>query len=157
MSSETKREDINIKAGEREASSLFFYEGEDSQESIAVTETFTVSEEMSGHRLDFVISRQLGLSRGFSQKLIKEGRTSLLPERRIKPSIKVETGDIIKVSVPPEETLDLEPEDVPFEEIYSDTDIIVINKPAGLVVHPAPGHWTGTLVHGLLYRYPDIG
>ena len=157
MSSETKREDINIKAGEREASSLFFYEGEDSQESIAVTETFTVSEEMSGHRLDFVISRQLGLSRGFSQKLIKEGRTSLLPERRIKPSIKVDTADEISVSVPPEETLDLEPEDVPFEEVYSDTDIIVINKPAGLVVHPAPGHWTGTLVHGLLYRYPDIG
>jgi len=157
MSSETKREDINIKAGEREASSLFFYEEESPQESIAVIETFTVSEEMSGHRLDFVISRQLGLSRGFSQKLIKEGRTSLLPERRIKPSIKVETNDVIKVSLPPEETLDLEPEDVPFEEVYSDTDIIVINKPAGMVVHPAPGHWTGTLVHGLLYRYPDIG
>ena len=57
---------------------------------------------------------------------------------------------MITVSVPPEETLDLEPEDIPFEELYSDTDIIVINKPAGLVVHPAPGHWTGTLVHGLL-------
>lgn len=157
MSSETKREEINIKAGEREASSLFFYDGEDPQESNAVTETFSVSEEMSGHRLDFVISRQLGLSRGFSQKLIKEGRASLLPERRIKPSIKVEAGDAISVSVPPEETLDLEPEDVPFEEVYSDSDIIVINKPAGLVVHPAPGHWTGTLVHGLLWRYPDIG
>lgn len=157
MSSETKKEDINIKAGEREASSLFFYEEESPQENSPVTETFAVSDEMSGHRLDYAVSRQLGLSRGFSQKLIKEGRTSLLPERRIKPSIKVEAGDVISVSVPPEETLDLEPEDVPFEEVYSDSDIIVINKPAGLVVHPAPGHWTGTLVHGLLWRYPDIG
>lgn len=157
MSSENKREEINIKAGEREASSLFFYEEESPQENVSVTERFPVTEEMSGHRLDFVISRQLGLSRGFSQKLIKDGRASLQPERRIKPSIKIVTGDIINVSLPPEETLDLEPEDVPFEEVYSDSDIIVINKPAGLVVHPAPGHWTGTLVHGLLYRYPDIG
>lgn len=157
MSSENKREDINIKAGEREASSLFFYEEESPQENVSVTERFPVTEEMSGHRLDYVISRQLGLSRGFSQKLIKEGRASLQPERRIKPSIKIVTGDIINISLPPEETLDLEPEDVPFEEVYSDSDIIVINKPAGLVVHPAPGHWTGTLVHGLLYRYPDIG
>lgn len=157
MSSETKKNDINIKAGEREASSLFFYEEDSLQENSPVTETFAVSDEMSGHRLDYAVSRQLGLSRGFSQKLIKEGRTSLLPERRIKPSIKVEAGDVISISVPPEETLDLEPEDVPFEEVYSDSDIIVINKPAGLVVHPAPGHWTGTLVHGLLWRYPDIG
>ena len=157
MSSETKKNDINIKAGEREASSLFFYEEESPQENVSVTERFPVTEEMSGHRLDYVISRQLGLSRGFSQKLIKEGRASLQPERRIKPSIKIVTGDIINISLPPEETLDLEPEDVPFEEVYSDSDIIVINKPAGLVVHPAPGHWTGTLVHGLLYRYPDIG
>ena len=94
------------KSGERETSSLFFYEEESPLENVSVKETFSVTEEMSGHRLDFVISRQLGLSRGFSQKLIKEGRTSLLPERRIKPSIKVGTGDVITVSVPPEETLD---------------------------------------------------
>jgi 23S rRNA pseudouridine1911/1915/1917 synthase len=157
MLSENNGKEMTNKSGERETSSLFFYEEESPLENVSVKETFSVTEEMSGHRLDFVISRQLGLSRGFSQKLIKEGRTSLLPERRIKPSIKVGTGDVITVSVPPEETLDLEPEDIPFEELYSDTDIIVINKPAGLVVHPAPGHWTGTLVHGLLYRYPDIG
>jgi len=157
MSSENKREDITKSAGEREASSLVFYGDENPTEDMSAIESFEVSEEMSGHRLDYVISREIGLSRGFSQKLIKNGRTSLMPERRIKPSIKVDRGDIIKVSLPPIETLDLEPEDIPFEEVYSDQDIIVINKPAGLVVHPAPGHWTGTLVHGLLFRYPDIG
>ena len=157
MSSENKREDITKSAGEREASSLFFYGDENPTEDMSAIESFEVTEEMNGHRLDFVISREMGLSRGFSQKLIKNGRTFLVPERRIKPSIKVDSGDIIKVSLPPIETLDLEPEDIPFEVVYSDQDIIVINKPAGLVVHPAPGHWTGTLVHGLLFRFPDIG
>ncbi|MEG1799101.1 MAG: RluA family pseudouridine synthase, partial [Synergistaceae bacterium] len=63
----------------------------------------------------------------------------------------------MNVNVPPLETLDLEPEDIKFEVVYEDCDIVVINKPAGLVVHPAPGHWTGTLVHGLLFKYPDLG
>ncbi len=133
---------INAETGERETSP---------------PQTFVVPCDMDGHRLDFALSRAMGISRGFSQKLIKEGRLTLIPERRIKPSIKVAEGDVMTVLVPPIETLDLEPEDVPFEVVYSDQDIIVINKPAGLVVHPAPGHWRGTLVHGLLYRFPDLG
>lgn len=157
MSSETKGDQIQKSMGERETSSLFFYGEESAPEKVSETQHFVVSDEMDGHRLDFVLSRSLGISRGFSQKLIKEGRTELSPERRIKPSIKVAQGDLISVTVPPIETLDLEPEDVPFETVYSDNDIIVVNKPAGLVVHPAPGHWTGTLVHGLLFRFPDMG
>ncbi|NLD06276.1 MAG: RluA family pseudouridine synthase [Synergistaceae bacterium] len=157
MLSETKRDKIQKSVGERETSSLFFYAEDRLGKNDSETQRFTVSDEMDGHRLDFVVSRYLGISRGFSQKLIKEGKTELIPERRIKPSIKVTTGDIISVTVPPVETLDLEPEDVPFETVYSDNDIIVVNKPAGLVVHPAPGHWTGTLVHGLLYRFPEMG
>jgi len=61
------------------------------------------------------------------------------------------------VSVPPPETLDIEPEDVPFEVAHEDDYLLVVDKPAGLVVHPAPGHWKGTLVHGLLFRYPNLG
>ena len=118
---------------------------------------FAVTAEYCGHRFDYVLSGLLGVSRTFSQKLIKEGQTRLIPERRIKPSIKLSDGDIISVTVPPPETLDLEPQDIDFETVYEDKDVIVINKPAGLVVHPAPGHWSGTLVHGLLFRYPDIG
>ena len=148
---------MNETVGERGTSSLFFYEEEGPVDAPGTEESIVVSQEMSGHRLDYALSRALGLSRGYSQKLIKEGRVSLLPERRIKPSVKVAEGDAIKVFLPPEEKLDLEPEDIAFEEVYQDRDIIVINKPARLVVHPAPGNRTGTLVHGLLYRYPDIG
>lgn len=120
-------------------------------------QTFSVSAELEEHRIDFAVSRLLGVSRAFALKLIKNGAVELIPARRIKPSIKTGRGDILKIKVPPAETLELEPEDIPFEVVYSDGDIAVINKPAGLVVHPAPGHWTGTLVHGLLYRFPDLG
>lgn len=118
---------------------------------------FVADSSLDGHRLDFAVSREFGISRAFSAKLIKEGQVFLIPERRVKPSVKIASGDKISVTMPPVETLDLEPEDVPFEVVYSDEDVIVINKPAGLVVHPSPGHWTGTLVHGLLYRFPDMG
>jgi 23S rRNA pseudouridine1911/1915/1917 synthase len=74
----------------------------------------------------------------------------------VKPSIKVLAGESFTIDVPPPEKLDLTPEDVPFEVAYCDPDIIVVNKPAGLVVHPAPGHWSGTLVHGLLFRFPEL-
>lgn len=121
------------------------------------TQTFTVDPSLEGHRLDFVVSRLLGISRGFAQKLIKTGAAELTPQRRVKPSIKVQTGDVLAIKVPPAESLELEPEDINFEVVYSDPDIAVINKPAGLVVHPSPGHWTGTLVHGLLNKFPDLG
>lgn len=123
----------------------------------ANAQIFRIGEELDGHRLDYALSRLLGVSRAFSQKIIKDGRTSIEPQRRIKPAIKVCAEDRLSVVVPPPETLELEPEDVPFEVVYADCDIIIVNKPAGLVVHPAPGHWNGTLVHGLLYRFPDIG
>ncbi len=116
-----------------------------------------IGAELDAHRLDFAVSRLLGVSRGYAQKLIKEGHASLVPERRVKPSVKVAVGDLIEVEIPPAETLDLEPQDVAFETVYDDADVIVVDKPAGLVVHPAPGHWSGTLVHGLLFRYPDLG
>jgi 23S rRNA pseudouridine1911/1915/1917 synthase len=69
----------------------------------------------------------------------------------------VDLAERYEIEAPPAEKLDLEPEDVPFDVVYSDDDIIVIDKPAGLVVHPAPGHFRGTLVHGLLYRFPGFG
>lgn len=123
----------------------------------AEPQAFAIDGELDGHRLDYALSRLMGVSRNFSQKLIKEGNVSLTPERRVKPSIKVASGDVMRVVVPPVETLDLEPEDVPFDVVFSDNDVIVVNKPAGLVVHPAPGHWSHTLVHGLLFRFPDMG
>lgn len=118
---------------------------------------FEIGADLAEHRLDFALSRLMGVSRGYAQKLIKEGHTDIQPARRIKPSLKTAEGDMLSVTLPPAEELDLEPQDIPFETVYEDSDLIVVNKPAGLVVHPAPGHWSGTLVHGLLYRYPDLG
>ena len=135
-----------------------FEEGEGiTAPSSSLIQKFTITEELDGHRLDFALTRLIGLSRGYAQKIIKDGKTSFATKRRIKPSIKVSAGEELTVEIPPAENLELEPQDVPFETVYDDEDIIVINKPAGLVVHPAPGHWSGTLVHGLLFRYPDIG
>lgn len=144
----------NNETGEGGTSSLFFY-GDKAE--AADVQTFTIDGELDGHRLDFAVSRLLGISRSFSQTIIKSGGVKLSTERRIKSSMKVADGNLLSVIVPPVETLDLEPEDVPFEVVYSDEDIVVVNKPAELVVHPAPGHWRGTLVHGLLYRFADIG
>jgi 23S rRNA pseudouridine1911/1915/1917 synthase len=123
----------------------------------AVLHEMEISSELAGHRLDYAISRELGVSRVYAQKLIKNGSVTPRICRRIKPSIKVELGEIYGIETPPPEKLDLEPEDIPFGVIYSDSDIIVVDKPAGLVVHPAPGHYRGTLVHGLLYRFPEFG
>lgn len=125
--------------------------------SVSGEYTMPVTQELHGHRLDFAVSRELGISRAYAQKLIKGVHVASENDRRIKPSIKVELGERYCIDVPPVEKLDLEPENVPFDVVYSDTDVIVVSKPAGLVVHPAPGHWRGTLVHGLLYRFPELG
>lgn len=130
-----------------------FEEGVDQERTIS----FTVEEGGKDHRLDFWVSRELGISRAYAQKLIRAGRVVLSTGVRVKPSLKLEKGTSVTVFLPPVETLDLEPEPVPFDVLYEDTDIIVLTKPAGVVVHPAPGHWRGTLVHGLLYRFPELG
>jgi 23S rRNA pseudouridine1911/1915/1917 synthase len=116
-----------------------------------------ISPELSGHRLDYEVSREFGVSRAYAQRLIKSALVRSAGGRRVKPSLKTEEGERYEVELPPPEKLDLEPEDVPFGVVYADDDIIVIDKPAGVVVHPAPGHFRGTLVHGLLYRYPEFG
>lgn len=119
--------------------------------------TVSFSTETEGHRLDYLFSREYGLSRNYASELIKQGRAESSVGRRLKPSAKLERGENVTLSVPPPERLDLTPEDIDFGVAYDDDDLIVVDKPAGLVVHPAPGHRTGTLVHGLLARYPDIG
>jgi len=118
------------------------------------------------HRLDILVSRHLGVTRSFAQKLIREGRVALertspertaVPSGKVKSSYKAPVGTNVSVSVPPPETLEVEPEDVPFKVVHEDDYLLVVEKPAGLVVHPSPGHWKGTLVHGLLFRYPNMG
>jgi 23S rRNA pseudouridine1911/1915/1917 synthase len=116
-----------------------------------------ISPGLAGHRLDYAVSNELSVSRSYAQELIKNGMVTPENGRRIKPSAKVEHGERFTIEIPPPQKTGLEPEDVDFGVAYSDGDIIVVNKPAGLVVHPAPGHYHGTLVHGLLYRFPEFG
>jgi 23S rRNA pseudouridine1911/1915/1917 synthase len=118
--------------------------------------SFVVSSEEAGKRLDVFIKEKLSdLSRSRIQKLIEEGYV-LVNEKASKPSYKVKENDEIKIEIPPEKELELEPKEVPFDIIYEDEDIAVINKPSGVVVHPAPGHYDDTLVHGLLLRLKNL-
>ena len=115
-----------------------------------------VSEGYRGHRLDYFLAQELGVSRAFATRLVRQGQVQVSWSPRVKPALKVESEGRIQVVLPPEEELDLVPEEVPFEVVYEDRDLVVVDKPAGLVVHPAPGHWRGTLVHGLLFRFPEM-
>jgi len=111
----------------------------------------------SGERLDrFLSARIKFLSRTRIQSLIESGNVSA-GSPLIEPDVRVRRAMTIVVKVPGSVPVDLEPEDIPLDIIHEDSDILVLNKPAGLVVHPAPGHASGTLVHALLHHCPDIG
>ncbi len=108
-----------------------------------------VTSDFVGERLDVALSKILPKSRSNIQRTLKE--------MGIKPSMKVK--GIMKFELTFMEDEDkavIEPQPIPFEVLYEDNDVIVIDKPAPLVVHPAAGHWNDTLVHGLLYRYPEL-
>ncbi len=106
----------------------------------------------STKRLDhFLANREPYFSRTALQRLILDGHITV-DGQPIKPSHKIKPGDRILLTVPRPEPIDIGPEDIPIEVLYEDDSLLVVNKPAGLVVHPAPGHWTGTLVNALLHH-----
>ena len=103
-------------------------------------------------RLDhFLANRDPYFSRTALQRLILDGHITV-GGQSIKPSHKIKPGDRIILNVPRPEPIEIEPEAIPIEVLYEDDSLLVVNKPAGLVVHPAPGHWTGTLVNALLHH-----
>ena len=110
----------------------------------------------AGMRLDrFLADTYPDLSRSLIQRLIEAGEV-LVDGQTSKPGARVATGQLIKVNVPAPEPTRLEPEAIPLDIVYEDDELLVLNKPPGLVVHPAAGHTRGTLVHALLARYPNI-
>lgn len=116
----------------------------------------TVSEEFNGVRADKVVSSVINdLSRSFVQGLFEESKV-LINSKPAKGKIKVATGDIIELEVPKLQELRVQGEDIPLNIIYEDKDIIVVNKPKDMVVHPAPGNYTGTLVNALLNHCKDL-
>ncbi len=117
---------------------------------------YKVDSEHSGQRLDQFISSVSELSRSRAKHLIEDGEISVDGEVVKKPSYKVREGQVIAFEIPEPEPLELKPEEIPIDVVYEDSDVIVVNKPAGLVVHPAPGHPSGTLVNALLYRCKDL-
>jgi 23S rRNA pseudouridine1911/1915/1917 synthase len=127
--------------------------GDVGQSSVSV---FEVPPQDHGLRLDVVVSRHVPvLSRSRVARLAREGRLQVDGQPR-KAGWRVKAGQVVRVEVPPPEPTGLRPEEIPLDVVYEDADVLVVNKPAGLTVHPAPGHRSGTLVNALLARVPDL-
>lgn len=118
--------------------------------------TLNVPDDISGIRLDKWLSEQeeLGLTRSVIQSRIKDGKV-LVGGKAASKSDKAVGGSLVTIEMPDAVPLELEPENIPLEIVYEDEDLLVVNKPKGMVVHPAPGNYTGTLVHALLYHCGD--
>jgi 23S rRNA pseudouridine1911/1915/1917 synthase len=121
-----------------------------------MTELRLVVPEGSDGRVDRVASDLSGLSRSRIQHLITEGHLTV-DGAPLKARSIVRAGTVLLLRVPPAEPTDIEPEAIPLEVVYEDPDVLVVNKPAGLVVHPSPGHWSGTMVNALLARDTTYG
>jgi 23S rRNA pseudouridine1911/1915/1917 synthase len=118
---------------------------------------FIVEEDMKGTRLDVVLSLVIEeASRSHLQKLIDIGRVEVNGQPVTLKKYKVKTGDAVKVTVPEPVHLNVAPEDIPLDVIYEDADVLVVNKPKGMVVHPAAGNYTGTVVNAILYHCKSL-
>lgn len=118
---------------------------------------FLAGPETADQRIDVVISAKQGVSRTQARTAILRGDV-LLNGSPVKPSARLQLGDEVTVLDSPSApaVTHLEPEDIPLKVVYEDEDLVVIEKPAGMVVHPSAGHSSGTLVHALLARYPEL-
>ncbi len=112
--------------------------------------------ETSGLRLDVFCAEQFPeLSRGYIKTLITEGKVTVDGLSK-KPSYKMKAGDVLEIEIPEPKESTIEPEDIPLDIVYEDEDIIVVNKPKGMVVHPAPGTPSGTLVNALMHHTQQL-
>ena len=117
---------------------------------------WTVAREEDGLRLDRVIPTHVpDASRAQAKRWIEDGRVRV-EDRQARPSLALREGEIVAVELPPPEPAGTPPEPIPLDIVYEDEDLLVVNKPPFLVVHPAPGHRTGTLVNALLHHCPNL-
>lgn len=114
-----------------------------------------IVEEGFEDRLDKFLPAAADISRTRAQELTRSGEV-LVNGKSAKGSLKLAAGDVVECEIPENEEIDVLPENIPLDILYEDHDIIVINKPKGMVVHPAPGNYTGTLVNALLYHCNDL-
>ena len=121
------------------------------------TQSISLEVEQNSSRLDSYLSQEIpDLSRSRIQQLIEQGNVQLNGEVCKSKKVTIKEGDFIVLEIPQPEPLDLQPEDIPLDILYEDEQILILNKPAGLVVHPAPGHPNGTLVNALLAHCPNL-
>ena len=119
------------------------------------TESFEVQFEQEGERLDkFLSTIYPDFSRAFFQKLIKNQKVWVNDQNQ-KASFPVHTDDLVKIEIPDAVETTIVPEDIPLDILYEDQDLLIVNKPKGMVVHPSAGHYTGTLVNAIMYHCKD--
>ena len=118
-------------------------------------EIFTIETDDVNKRVDVFLNEEMeDVSRSALQKNIEKGNITV-NEEKISKNYKLRLGDIVEAELPPPENIDIVPEDIPLDIMYEDDDLIVINKSQNMVVHPAPGHYTGTLVNALMFHCGD--
>ena len=117
-------------------------------------EDFEAGTELEGARVDSAVSTLAGVTRTAAQKLISEGLVTVGGAQCSK-SLRIKQGDQIHVTLPEPVPLEAKPQDIPLDIVYEDSDVIIVNKPRGMVVHPAPGNYDGTLVNALLSHCGD--
>ncbi len=116
---------------------------------------YTITNEQENLRIDKYLAQTVpDISRSYLQKLVADGQV-LVNGVPVKTSYKLKSGDIVQVTIPEPEVLQIIPEDIPLDILYEDADILIVNKPKGMVVHPAAGHTTGTLVNAVMYHCKD--
>src|SRR5215211_1609288 len=122
----------------------------------AATFAFDVSEEDAGARLDaFLAARVEGVSRSTLKRVIDDGDV-LVSGRAAKPSHKLKAGERVEVELPAPPPSEVEPEEIPLDILHEDDEVVVVNKPAGLVVHPAAGVHSGTLANALAFHFEQL-
>jgi len=118
---------------------------------------FTADSDHAGERLDRFLTAQIpDYSRSQIQRLIEGGHVTHSRHRRVKPNNDIREGDVIGVELPEAQASTAQPENLPIDILYDDADVVVVNKPAGMVVHPAAGNASGTLVNALLHHVKDL-
>lgn len=117
--------------------------------------SWIIEQNLAGERLDVIVARLAGISRARAQKLLEEGLVTVSGARR-KANYRAVAGEHLEMEIPELKPSELLPEAIPLEILYEDDDLLVLNKPRGLVVHPAAGHSSGTLVNALLHHCPVL-
>ena len=128
---------------------------QETKQNNEISQEFEVSFEQEGERLDkYLALIYENQSRSFFQKIIKENLV-LVNGKAQKANYRISAEDTVSVTIPKAQEIEIVPEDIPLDILYEDEDVLVVNKPKGMVVHPSAGHYTGTLVNAVMYHCKD--